>query len=613
MATYRAPGAYARFVKAATPVATPSEVRALAIIGTGEISYDVVNEAVQRGKSGIADLVEHPGIYKVTSITSRPLYMSRNVTGSVVYVQGEYKQLGTAPNTYWDVDGGHYAIVDKKYIVWKKSSDVEDRKAKIEEISYDGSSTLASVLTVTAVNAKDYLLTDATYRIEVTYVGATDGMYMLIKEGELKDEIIGEFTVGSAANTKAVPGLSITLATTAGPPPSGTNDASLNDYVRFKVTAPKVANSVTLGAPPVTTNLPTNPSSYYIAYSYEKDPSEFKPKVFYSYEDVVTEYGNYEITASGQVINSLALGAEIALLNGAMPIVCVQVERDASEEYKTAIDSLASQLLGLRNVNSVVALSDHLSTHNAINLHLKQHVETMSLPQDAKERMAYLTPSPSDTLSILTERDLPVVTYGSERTVFLAPGGATKDIKDIKTGAISTKTLSAAYLAVAVASIGLKNDPAEPLTNKIITGFKNLSTFYTESQMNQLAESGCLVLKQDLNDIRIRHGITTSNADINSSEITLVQIKDYVMSVVRTQLGTTYIGNKMRPTIIGDIESTLISILNGFQARSIILGYNGVTVKRSAIDVRQVDIQFEIEAVYPLNYIDVTFSFSGVN
>ncbi|MNV42048.1 Phage tail sheath protein [compost metagenome] len=168
-------------------------------------------------------------------------------------------------------------------------------------------------------------------------------------------------------------------------------------------------------------------------------------------------------------------------------------------------------------------------------------------------------------------------------------------------------------MAVAVASLGLKNDPAEPLTNKSINGFKDLNQLYTESEMNLMAESGCLVMRQTGSVIKVRHGVTTSTVDINSQEITLVQIRDYVIAAARQSLGESYVGNKLRPTIISDIQSALISLLNQFKGQEVILNYGGINVKRSTEDPRQVDVKFEIEAVYPLNFIDISFSFSGVS
>jgi hypothetical protein len=60
-----------------------------------------------------------------------------------------------------------------------------------------------------------------------------------------------------------------------------------------------------------------------------------------------------------------------------------------------------------------------------------------------------------------------------------------------------------------------------------------------------------------------------------------------------------------------DIEYTIKSILGTFVSQEIILGYNGPTVKDSPNDPREVLVNFEIEAVYPLNYVTITFGFSS--
>jgi len=157
------------------------------------------------------------------------------------------------------------------------------------------------------------------------------------------------------------------------------------------------------------------------------------------------------------------------------------------------------------------------------------------------------------------------------------------------------------------------NDPAEPLTLKNITGFTSLGVLYTEAEKNIMAEQGVLVLEQYGAAMRIRHGITTSTAEVNSSEITLVQIKDYVIEAARTTLGELYVGRKLMPTVVGDVQNTLQNILAQFVGQEVIISFDGISVARSAEDPRAIDVVFEIEAVYPLNYVNISFSFSGVN
>ena len=641
--SYKAPGAYARFVTAPTPVSDPREVRALAIIGTGETSYSVVNEVVLRSSSGIADEISNSGVYEVSSVTSKPLYQGVNYAGAVSYTKGDYEKSslsddfvtswGQEITEYWDVEeNASYAVVDDKYIVWKMDI-VGDSLAEVDLGNIQrtmgasaGSQAFGDVDDIDPNNSKVvvhldmdklYLLKSSSYRFEVTYVGGTGvGMYSVVNE--LTKEVIGEYVADGLFNLDVVPGLKIKVNATT---ESVSNTISVNDYCIFTITPPVVQREVDVDGVVVVSPL----APYYSSYTYTKPSTEYGPKVFYTYDDIVNEYGNYDVAANGTVVNSLSLAAEIAMTNGAAPIVCVQARSNTEGAFLEAISELSKPFLGLRNVNAVIALTDGLSTlaHDRISQKLSEHVEDMALPLHAKERIAYVSAAKGDTYQKLatfnpiTSTDgidyRPSTRFNSERTVFVASQGASKDIKDIRTGRVVTRNLTSSYVTAAVAALSLKSDPAEPLTNKTIFGFKNLLKLYSESEMNGLAESGCLVLKQDSGVIRVRHGITTSTNDINSSEITLVQIKDYVMDNVRLVLGETYIGNKLKPSILGDIKSSLITILNGYRGRSIILGYSGVSVKRSTLDPRQIDIRFEIEAVYPLNYIDITFSFSGVS
>ena len=203
----------------------------------------------------------------------------------------------------------------------------------------------------------------------------------------------------------------------------------------------------------------------------------------------------------------------------------------------------------------------------------------------------------------------------NERIVYVTPGMVTKNVIDPNTGFASLKVLPGYFLATAVAALSVKNDPAEPLTNKRILGFAGLVNHYSEPELNMLSSKGCLAIKQESNVLRVRHGVTThaavdTLADIQSNEITLVQIKDYVINGCRKTLGDTYIGGKLKPSIVSDMEFTLKSLLGKYMDDSIIINYEDLVVARDLSDPRQVNVRFLIEAVYPLNYIDITFGFS---
>lgn len=595
---YRPPGAYAKFIKTAGAFSSAGANRVMAIIGTGNLMYDVVNEAVERDQDRALrvtpyDKLANEQIFEIASITSKP-----KVNGVLPF--------GTIS---WE-NGKHFTVKEGKYIVWHTDVAKLATVKKYTGTLYTNQADFETKVSHIVDTSRDFLVEDGLWKIEVVYVDETAGVYRVI---DLEtNEIVGEYGVSTDANKTAIPGVNLTVDSTFFDDGAGKSTIKVGDYVVLQTTAAVVpaqyeeVDSVT-GTPVPNTQkeLPKAGDVYYVSYTHKKPENDLEPKMFMDYDDVISEYGNYEVLASGKVLNSLSLGAEIAFTNGAGTIVCVQAKSDSDFEMKAAIDKLKRGIPGLSNINLVIPLT----TSKTVGAHAMNHVIEMSGPLNNKERMTYLAATKDEkfTDGITTAKG-----YSNERVVYVSPGGAYKDVKDVRTGRVSERWVDGSYLAVAVACLGIKNDPAEPFTNKNIVGFNSLSGYYEESEMNAMADAGVLILKQVGPNIKIRHGITTSTSDVNSSEITLIQIKDYVIAEIRETLGDLYVGNKLRPSIVSDVESTSLSILNQFISQEVILGFGGLSVKRGKDDPRQLDVKFEIEAVYPLNYIMIEFGFSQV-
>lgn len=465
------------------------------------------------------------------------------------------------------------------------------------DINHTYSDVLATLITGLKINSIDNLET-GNYLIYVDNKEANT--FKVMQVGGVDVSIGGQVFVGIAGINETypevIPGVTFTVANL------NIDTINNNDAVEIEI----VKN--------INENVPEEGSLYYVSYKYKKADEDYGPKIYFDYDDVVAEYGNYDVTVSGIIVNSLSLGAEIAFVNGTQPIVCVQAKNESDYEMNVAIDKLQRTLPGVTNINTIVPLTESIS----VGAYAMNHAIMMSDPDNSKERMVYLGASrnqPITKVASVLDRSLGMVetakAFNNERVVFVVPGEITKDIRDLRTGKTSERKLPACYAAIAVAALGLRNDPAEPLTNKTITGFKNLTTMYMESEKNFLAAAGCLVLDQNGPVIKVRHGITTSIADVDSSEITLVQIKDYVIEACRTSTASLYIGNKNRPSVVSDVQYTISNMLGQFVSQEVILGYSGLSVKRSKDDPRQIDVKFEIEAVYPLNYINITFGFSA--
>jgi len=354
---------------------------------------------------------------------------------------------------------------------------------------------------------------------------------------------------------------------------------------------------------------------YYVSYKFKKDEDDYEPKVFYSYDDVIQEYGNYDVTASSIVTNSLTLGAELAFKAGVNPVVCVQAKNDSDYEMKKAIDKLTKDIAGVDNVNAIVPLT----TSQNVGAYAQTHVDNMSSEGGRHERMVYLSAFPGQPINknaTAADKTLGMKqqaeAYSDERVVYVTPGRVFYEVRNTQTGRYNMRILPGCYLALGVATVAFTHDVAEPLTRKkIACGFDSLVDTYSFVEKNALAESGCCVIEEKSNVLLVRHGITTQDDEINTTEITLIQIKDYVIAQVRKSCDEMYVGIKNLPSAKTNIQYTVNSILSQFVAQNIILGYTGPVVKDSPNDPREVLVNFEIEAVYPLNYITISFGFSS--
>ena len=719
---YRAPSVRAEFVRTNPGiVANAGDSRIMALIGTGINYYNVVNETVQKQSDRAYDELNNSNVFEISSISSAPIYSSRNNPETVIYQPMTYDESGNYIT-------GDYELKDGKYIVWRTLSDTvpEPKLVNVDTDPYinEGSRAFSSRCTYYVDVNNSHFVIDGQWRIEVTFASQTDGCYRIINVDT--NETVGEYVCGSDVNTD-IPGINLTVSSTYKLPETSDVDSDDNliqagDYFIIETTAakteqeasvaiesassvaglrgsvksiniinagrvvdgtyrliirdastlefqvvqidsssgsntekviypdennsdanatwiegdevydiipgveiilskmnytPNTGDFITINtAARITSDgIPGEGDSYYVSYKYRKSDDGYSPQYFDDYKSIVEEYGSYEVTASGFVRNSLSLGAEIAFANGIGQIICVQALGNSDAEFCNAIDKLKASVYGIENVNTIIPLT----TSAAVGSYCSTHVTTMSSADYGKERMCYLGAyigQPVSKSPTAADRSLGIIEtcqgYNNERVVYVVPGRAFKSVKDPNTGKYNTRPLHGCYLAVAVAALGLVNDPAEPFTNKTITGFSYLPDVYTDNQMNLMAGAGACVLYNRGANIYVRHGLTTDMSDVNSQEITCIQIKDYVIEAVRSACASLYIGLKNTNTVVGNISYTINSILSQFVNATIIESFTGVSVSRSSTDPRQIDVSFEILPIYAVDYISITFSFSSL-
>lgn len=356
--------------------------------------------------------------------------------------------------------------------------------------------------------------------------------------------------------------------------------------------------------------VPTTGQSYYVTYKYAKATGDYIPKLFDNMDDVLNEYG--PITFTGTTLDQtsyLSLGAKLAFGNGAQQVILCQVNDPATAGDFDDAFTLLEEEVGGQNPNIIIALLDTLSNtgtpssnYDSGVTYLLAHVNKMSDRAFGKERTAFTSLWDGASVAQLIAKATAV---NNERMVVVGPSNAVYTAS--YNGVNADCQVGGNFIACALAGLDVSQDPAEPLTRKLITGFKSLATNLTKTQMDNLATAGVCVIKQTAGILRVRHGVTTNMSTANTQEITVVQIKDYCIQNVRVGCDS-YVGKKLVPGTPAKMKESINTVLGKIIEADIIAKKGSVMVKQDQAEPRKVKVSFSILPVYPLNWVDITFT-----
>lgn len=170
------------------------------------------------------------------------------------------------------------------------------------------------------------------------------------------------------------------------------------------------------------------------------------------------------------------------------------------------------------------------------------------------------------------------------------------------------------YLAAAVGGQISGESPEQGLTNLPIAGISFLrfsSDFFTESQLNTIAEGGNYILNQgsDTSPISCRHQLTTDMTTIEAREVNIVKSVDFVAKFLRNAL-TPYIG---RYNVTPAFLKLATSICNGaglyLIREGVIKDFKLTSIAQDTVNPDTINVEFKILVKYPVNYIKVDLVF----
>lgn len=268
------------------------------------------------------------------------------------------------------------------------------------------------------------------------------------------------------------------------------------------------------------------------------------------------------------------------------------------------IDAINNKLTTVR-ADIIVVLSPDATLQQTI----KDHVTEMSSHEERNERIAFVSgPINESYATSIANAQALQGGPGAQRMVYVWPTGAYRQDPVLRSQVI----LDGTFLAAACAGIMASHDAAEPLTRKTISGFIDVTTKTTRTQMNNIAQNGvCIIENNPTYGIRVRHGITCDPTTAESREISVVRQLDFTAQTVRDLLDINIVATKITANTLAAVTTLVTNALQQLKTNGIIYGFKDVSARISPLDPTQIDVRFTVRPAYPCNYIEITMSVSG--
>ena len=335
-----------------------------------------------------------------------------------------------------------------------------------------------------------------------------------------------------------------------------------------------------------------------ISYRYT-DPNYFEVYSLYDYDDVRDFYGE-PFDANGNIVSELTLAAKFAFLNGASNVLTCAVDPEAhnalSDCYQEALDKFRDE--------DQIAIIVPANGDSYIHTLVQQHVDIQS--NNKYERRAILGFDGSTTPVLTTTRINNAQSISDRRVALVSPSSFTYFAPELNKDVV----LGGQFMAAAVAGKSVSQIAAMPLTRKNIAGFSGPAENQREGEKNLESQNGLMVVeKTRRNQVQVRHGVTTDPTDILSREWSIIGQQDVMVYRIRDYLDADgLIGMPIYDTTLVQVKASAESALVSLVRDQIIVSYQNLKVRQIATLPDVIEVRYEWQPAYPLNYIVVRYS-----
>lgn len=192
------------------------------------------------------------------------------------------------------------------------------------------------------------------------------------------------------------------------------------------------------------------------------------------------------------------------------------------------------------------------------------------------------------------------------RSMFFYPGGSS--VTRVVGGEINT--LDAQFIAPAAAGFVSSRPLPQTLTGKTLSGFTiNPKNKLSTDETTLIGGAGAAIVSPLAAGGKVLHGRTTVNSgSAVEEEYSVVRIRDHVAKTTRRALENRFVGTLITPNTPSDVQVTTTSILEQLVSQGILNAFANVNAVVDPNEPRQVNVSFDVQPVFPLNWIFIRFT-----
>lgn len=367
--------------------------------------------------------------------------------------------------------------------------------------------------------------------------------------------------------------------------------ASIADNVTTLLNDEALSDASADAAPLAKTGLASG-DTVVVAYDYT-DNVYFEPTLAFDFDDIMRKYGD-PLDADGNIDSELTYAAQLAFQNGASEILALAT----ADDTPAAFDAAFTKLLREEGVRLIVAVSPSDTVHGYLRNHLN-NAKSMGLYRQG-------IVGKDGTAGNITQTALRAAAKALDHEGMILVSPTSFRTMNPVTG--REVNIGGQYIAAMIAGMHGARDVQIPVTRKYVSGITGINDKRNPSEGQLDSSSGLLVI-EERNGFRVRHGVSTAVASVNTREANVVRAKYEMAARIREVLDATVVGTVAPAgTAALMVQSTVVGLLDQLTTEQIIAGHASVTARLLASDPTYVEVRFSYTPMYAINNVDVRFT-----